>query len=365
MRLALTLSLVAAQLAVGLGISPIAHTDADSTAELQAKLDALKPGDTLMLTGSYSHSGVLVIRVPNVTINGNGATLNATNDPTSSVQIKADGVTVKNLNLTAPSDGPRYSSPEQDKIFVAGNNATLSNITITGSAATGVFVLGSSNFLLDRITVRGSRADGIHMTDGANNGVVNNVVTERTGDDGVAVISYTDRNTPFAGICHDIQINNPTVNGTTFGRGISVGGGENIVYRNVRVSETWGAGVYVTTEGDPFYTQATNGVQVLGGTVTGANYSPVPAMGAIAVYGEHPGFATTNVTIAGLSVVNTHPEAQRDIRVSVKDGGAVDNVALSDIRIQQQGDLPALYSNVPPEALKLTDVTLNGRPVTG
>jgi hypothetical protein len=64
------------------------------------------------------------------------------------------------------------------------------------------------------------------MTDGANNGVVNDV----------AVISYTDRNTPFAGICNDIQINNPTVNGTTFGRGISVGRGENIVYRNVRVS---------------------------------------------------------------------------------------------------------------------------------
>ena len=40
-------------------------------------------------------------------------------DPTSSVQIKADGVTLENLNLTAPSDGPRDSAPEQDEIFVA------------------------------------------------------------------------------------------------------------------------------------------------------------------------------------------------------------------------------------------------------
>jgi hypothetical protein len=100
---------------VGWGIAPVAHADADSTAELRAKLDALKPGDTLTLTGRYSHSGVLVIRVPNVTIDGNGATLNATSDPTSSVQIKADGVTVKNLNLTAPSDGPRYSAPSRTR----------------------------------------------------------------------------------------------------------------------------------------------------------------------------------------------------------------------------------------------------------
>lgn len=351
---------------IGLGVTPVAHAAPDSTAALQAKFDALAPGDTLTLEpGVYQHGGVVVIRVPNVTINGNGATLEATNDATSSVQIRANGVSMTNLNLSAPIGGQRYSANEQDKILVNGDDVRLSDITISGSAATGVFVLNSNNFRLDRITVRDSRADGIHITDGSSNGQVNNVVTERTGDDGVAVISYTGAMTPFSGICRNIVIDSPVVNGTTFGRGISVGGGENIVYRNVRVSNTWGAGIYVTTEGAPFFTQSTNGVQIQGGTVTGANYSPIPAMGAIAVYGEHPGFNTSNVTISDVDVIDTAPEAQRNIRVSVRDGGAVANIALRNVRIRQQGDLPALFTNAPPGAFSLADVTLNGNPVAG
>lgn len=365
MKLTFAVSALIGLLVTVCGVAPVAHGDADATATLQAKFDALRPGDTLVLDGSYSHAGVLVIRVPNVTIDGNGQTLTATNDATSAVQVRADGVTIHDLNLSAPIGGPRYAAPEQDKLLVNADGVALRDITINGSAATGVFIYDSANFRLDRITVRDSRADGIHMTDGSNNGVVNDVVTERTGDDGVAVISYTNRNTPFSGVCHDIQINSPTVNGTTFGRGISVGGGENITYRNVRVSDTWGAGVYVTTEGDPFYTQSTRGVQILGGTVTGANYSPIPAMGAIAIYGEHPGFATTDVTLSNLSVVDTRPEAQRNIRISVKDGGVVGGITLNDVHIQQQGDLPATYTNVPPDAFRFNDVTLNGQPVAG
>lgn len=365
MRVKIASTMAAAILTIGVVVAPpSAHGIPDATADLQARFDELKPGDTLTLEpGTYQHGGIVVVRVPNVTINGNGATLAATNDATSAVQIKADGVSITNLNLTAPIGGPRYSSPEQDKIFVDGDDVTLSDIVIAGSAATGVFLLGSNNFRLDRVTVRDSRADGIHITDGSSNGQVNNPLTERTGDDGVAVISYTDAITPFDGICRNIVINSPIVNGTTFGRGISVGGGENITYRNVKVSNTWGAGVYVTTEGSPFFTQSTNGVAIIGGTVTGANYSPIPAMGAVAVYGEHSGFSTSNVTIADLSVVDTPPEAQRVIRASVRNGGTVENVVFRNVDIEQQSDVPALYSNVPPGALTFTNVEMNGKPI--
>jgi hypothetical protein len=81
----LAVALVIATVAFGLVFTPSASAaPGDSTAALQAKFDALSPGGTL--------SGVIVIRVPNVQINGNGATLQATNDATSSVQIKAEGV---------------------------------------------------------------------------------------------------------------------------------------------------------------------------------------------------------------------------------------------------------------------------------
>jgi parallel beta-helix repeat protein len=183
-------ALVLAVVAVVGGVvgSPVAGAQ-DSTAALQAKFDALRPGDTLRLDpGTYEHGGLIVIKVPGVRIDGNGATLAATNEVTSSVQIRADWVSVSNLNLSAPLGGKRYDTFDQHKLFVATNNVTLSDITVTGSAAAGVFLLGANNFRLDNITVRDSRADGIHMSDGSSNGVVNNVLTERTGDDGVAVV---------------------------------------------------------------------------------------------------------------------------------------------------------------------------------
>jgi hypothetical protein len=203
----------------------------DSTAELQAKFDQLKPGETLTLQpGTYQHSGIIYIRVPGVRINGNGASLQATNDPTSGVWIVADNVSVSNLNLTAPLNGPRYNDTAQHKIVVGANGVTLSGITITGSASVGVYIAGN-NFRLDRVTIRDTRADGIQITGGASNGQVNDSTTERTGDDGFAVVSLAEQ----AGPCRNIVINSPVVNGTTAGgRGILVQGGENIVVRNIK-----------------------------------------------------------------------------------------------------------------------------------
>lgn len=349
--------------AIVFGYSPPAagDTPSDGTTALQSMFDNLKPGATLTLDRRvYSHGGVVTITVPNVHIEGNGATLAATNDLTSSVQIRANGVSVSNLNLTAPIGGQRYFSNDQHKLYVHGDEVRLNDITITGSAAGGVFLDGASNFVLNRVTVRDSRADGIHMTRGSNHGQVNNPLTERTGDDGIAVVSYG----PQFGVndppCHDITIQSPVVHGTTFGHGVTVRGGENITYRNVQVSDTSGAGVFVDTEGAPFFLQSVNGVTVEGGTVTGANN--VGAMGALAVYGAYAGVVTSNVTLSNLTIVNTPESAQRDIAVWVENGGAVSNIALRNIAVRQQSQLPVLFANAPRDTYSLSGITLNGAP---
>ena len=185
---------------------------------------------------------MVTITVPNVHIEGNGATLAAINDLTSSVQIRANGVSVSNLNLTAPIGGPRYSGLEQQKLYVHGDGVRLNDITITGSAGAGVLLDGASNFALNRVTVRDSRADGIHMTRGSNHGQVNNPLTELTGDDGIAVASYGPQFGFDDPPCRNITIESPVVHGTTFGNGGAVGGGENITFRNVHVSGTSDAG---------------------------------------------------------------------------------------------------------------------------
>lgn len=344
---------------------PVPASAADETASLQALFDELKPGDSVTLEPRlYQHSGVVAVKVPNVTVIGNGATLAATNDQTSSFQILADGVAVSGLNLTAPLQGPRYSANEQHKLLVHADDVTLHDITINGSASGGVFIYDSHRFHLDGITVLHTRADGVHMTDGSSDGEVSNVYTEGTGDDGVAVVSYSPQFKPeFDGRCRNIVIRNVVVNGTTWGRGVSVVGGENVRYENVNVTGTSGAGIYVSSEGDPFFTQGTKNVMISGGSVTAAGWTPLLAMGAIAVYGAHAGVSTSSVTIADIAVRDTQPGAERDIRVSVQDGGAVDNVILRNISVQQSSDLPALWTNTPDSA-SLENVTLNGAPVT-
>jgi hypothetical protein len=330
----------------------------DSTAELQAKFDQLKPGETLTLQpGTYQHSGIIYIRVPGVRINGNGASLQATNDPTSGVWIVADNVSVSNLNLTAPLNGPRYNDTAQHKIVVGANGVTLSGITITGSASVGVYIAGN-NFRLDRVTIRDTRADGIQITGGASNGQVNDSTTERTGDDGFAVVSLAEQ----AGPCRNIVINSPVVNGTTAGgRGILVQGGENIVVRNIKVTQTSLAGVYISSVGDPFNTQSTNGVEVSGGSVTAGNVTPSVVMGAVAVSSDHAGYSVTNATISNLTIIDTPPSAKSNVAIETSDGGALSNVALQNIHIQQGTDLPAISSNVLPGSYTASEITTNGR----
>ena len=340
-------------------------TSGDDTATLQAMFNNVQPGATLTLDRRvYQHGGVVTITVPNVHIEGNGATLAATNDLTSAVEILANGVSVSNLNLTAPIGGKRYSGTEQQKLYVLhADGLRLNDITVTGSAAAGVLLDGVSNFVLNRVTVRDSRADGIHLTRGSTNGQVNNPLTERTGDDGVSVVSYGPK---FVGVneppCRNITIESPVVNGTTSGHGVTVRGGENITYRNVHVSGTSGAGVFADTEGAPYFLQSVNGATFEGGTVTAANTTPGAAMGALVAYGQSPEAVTSNVTFSDLTVVNTSESAQSNIAVVTVDGGAVSNIMFRNIAIQQHSEKPVLFANAPRETYTLSGITLNGKP---
>jgi hypothetical protein len=332
----------------------------DNTAWLQSLFDQMKPGDTLTLSRqTYQHAGVLKIRVAGVHINGNGATLQATNDATSAVQIVADNVSVTNLTLAAPLTGNRWGALEQHKLVVEGNFVTVSDVTVSGSAAAGVFVYGAGYFTLNRVTVRNSRADGIHMTNGAHNGQVTNPTTEWTGDDGVAVVSYGSDPQPS----HDIVIDSPTVNGTTWGRGLSVVGGYNITYRNIKVSQSNAAGIYIASEGDPYYTRPVSTVNVTGGTVTGANTNPQVVHGAVLVYCGNAGQSVSNVTVAGVTIANTPTSAHRNVGI-VLTNGAVNGIAFNNIALQNTTLPPLLVtSNVPASSYTTSGWTLNGIPI--
>lgn len=333
----------------------------DSTSLLQSMFDALRPGDTLTLAPqTYRHSGVLTIRVPGVTIIGNGATLYATNDSTSAVKILADNVTLTGITLGAAQTGPRYYAPEQHKLVIMADHVTVTDVVINGSAGAGIYVDGSGYFELNDVRVIRSRADGIHMTNGSHDGVVNNPYTEWTGDDGVAVVSYL----PDTAISRNITINSPTVNGTLWGRGISVVGGQNITYTDITVSNTDSAGVYVASEWS-YNTHGVDGVRVDGGTVTNANTNPATVHGAILLYAGNAGTRLDDVTITNLTIVETPVSAGRIFGMIIENGATFSNVVFSNLALQQAATLPAWYANAPASSYRLISILLNGAPVNG
>ena len=238
---------------------------ADDTVPLQKALDALHAGDRLVFPAgkTYRHTDILTVSNSGVHISGPG-TLLATNEERSSFLINADNVTVDGgLTFHVASTTKRWSANEQMEIRMAGHKGiVLRSITVDGSAAAGIFIGdGCSDYLLEDVTVQNSRADGIHNTGGSHDGIIRRPVIRNAGDDGVAVVSYSRNQTP----CRHITIESPRFYGNTWGRGFTVVGGEDITFRDIYAENASMAGVYIASEGNPYYTYACKRVRILGG----------------------------------------------------------------------------------------------------
>jgi hypothetical protein len=340
-------------------LTPNVVLPGDQTAALQAQLDALKAGQTLTLQANttYQHSGVLYVRVAGVTINGNGATLQATSPYTSALQLTAANVTVNNLNLTAPAGYPRIDGNNQTSLVISGNGATINDVTITNSASAGVIIGGVSGFSLNRVNISNTMADGVQMTGGASNGQLNNVTITNSGDDAIAIVSYTYYGYPLTPISSNIAINNPVINGSGQ-RGITVAGADTVTITNPTISNTNSSGIYIGSQfWYPLGIQGVNNVTVTGGTVNRANTGILP-IGAITVVSVFT--PVTNVTISGLTITNTPSTAFTNIGVGVI-AGSMSNVAFRNITIIEQPELVPVYSLF--ASYTASGFTMNGRPI--
>ena len=305
----------------------------DDAAAIQRALDALEPGQTLRLASgrTYRHDQVLTVHVPGTHLTG-AATLMAGDEERSALRIEADDVHVDDVTLTTPTTTRRWDADGQMKVLIAGHTGVqLRHVTIRGSAAAGVYVgSGASDFLLEDVRVIDTRADGIHITQGSHDGVVRRPVTSGTGDDGVAIVSYQKDGKP----CARITVDSPTVRGTTGGRGVSVVGGVDVTMTDVTVTRSAAAGIYVASEGDPYFTTGTRGVSIRGGSVTDANQDASIDHGAVLVYDGSPGQPVQDVSITGLLITGTRGGASRQVGVIASRAGAISGVELSDLTLR-------------------------------
>ncbi|WP_222192780.1 glycosyl hydrolase family 28-related protein [Modestobacter italicus] len=329
----------------------------DDTAALQKALDSVPVGSVLQLKAgaTYLHSDVLRLTRSDVTVSGPGATLLATSEARSSFHVTGSRVQVTGVTFALTSSTRRWDAPAQDKVRVWGNDVVLRDVRVEGAAAAGIFIDGSARFLLDRVIVSDSRADGIHMSNGARDGRVVSPVTNRTGDDGVAVVSYRSDGVVSA----RIQVTSPTVNGTTWGRGISVVGGNDISYTDVTIRDTDAAAVYLGSEAE-YDTYPSQRVLVRGGTVTGANRNTAKDHGALMVYSGNTGPQTSDVTLQDLTVRDTRSSATWNIGVLANPGAGLSRVSLTRISLAGGPAMP-IYTSTP-AAVRVTGLVDDGAP---
>lgn len=328
----------------------------DDSAALQRAFDTVPEGGTVTLPSGrvFAHTQVLTLARRNVRVTG-GGTLLATREATSEFLVRADGVRIEGITLSISSTTRRWDAYEQMKLRIGPSNGVIvSDVTITGSAASGVFIGGAANFQLIRLQVRDTRADGIHITEGSSQGKVTDARVSGTGDDGVAVVSYRDYP-----VCSFITVSGARVSRQKWGRAYAVVGGQDITMSNLYAEYSSSAGIYLSSEAN-YNTWPVARVAVTGATLVKSNQNATVDQGAVLLYNGQPGTINRDIRMAQVSIVDTRPTASRNVGIINASGATHTGVVLDRFRITD-GPARPFWSNAPATSYRLTGWVVDGR----
>lgn len=221
------------------------HTD--DTAALQKAFRRVPTGDILFFPpGTYLHSTILVLRTPNVVIQGRNAVLKAVQATTQSIELAGDKTAIVDMSV-AGTGSTRLTTPPTTGIKVTGRYVQVVNNRVYDAASAAIFMYGAQDYRITGNTVYDSLADGIHSTRGSRRGLVEGNTVYGTGDDTIAVVSYTGGQ-PVSG---HILINDNHVSNNPWGRGITCVGCADVTIANNTISGVaCCAGVYVANESE-------------------------------------------------------------------------------------------------------------------
>ncbi|MEJ5945299.1 glycosyl hydrolase family 28-related protein [Pseudokineococcus basanitobsidens] len=333
----------------------------DDTAAIQRAFDTARAGTTLVVPAGkiFRHTDVLRLKRPDLTLAGTG-TLRATREEKSSLLVSGDRTTVRDVTLELVGSTRRIGTWEDMKLTVLGaKDVTLERVRVRGSAGAGVYFWGAERFTATDLSVSGTRADGIHVTGPSSDGTITRPVVTGSGDDGVAVVSYAQDGQPV----RRVTVTSPTVLGTTWGRGVTVVGGEDITYSDIRVERSNAAAVYIAKE-PGWRTFAPVRVRVVGGTVVDANQSRTVDHGAVLVWDgwvAGPG-QMRDVVVEGLSITGTRSSASRQVGFLRGLGSTATGVHLNRFSITG-GPTNLLVAQAPPGDYEAKGWVVDGRAV--
>lgn len=167
---------------------------------------------------------------------------------------------------------------------------------------------------------------------------------------------------PPAAPCRNIVIESPVVS-RPGQRGIVVVGADNVSINNPTVTSTPLSGIFIGSQGWPYFTAATSGVRITGGKVTRGNDGGGIPTGALTILSQNYFANVSDVEVSGLTIADTPQSAVANIGVAAFWAGPPSRVALRDIAITQQPETPVVWANVARSSYTTSGVTMNGRPI--
>jgi hypothetical protein len=135
---------------------------------------------------------------------------------------------------------------------------------VSGAACVGIFLQAAKRGQIIGMRSRNTKADSFHNTWGTSDVLWQDCAAEGGGDDMMAVVSYNgDGRAPDGKggvICERITVRRFRGQNNKWGRGLAVVGGRGILFEDAHVQNVNGFGLYVASEGSPYYARGTNGV---------------------------------------------------------------------------------------------------------
>lgn len=316
----------------------------DVTRDLQAALDSLSDGGTLVLDrGDYVHSDCLTLASPRVRLIGENARLSAVDPDRMCIRLAGDETELRGLFLTANTKR-RGGGPEQARVVVNGRGTRVVGNRIVGATSAGIWVEGARDYAIIDNDIVATLADGIYQSNGACRGYIARNMTEMTEDDGISVVSYRSSES-----CTQVLIESNRVSNVKGARGISVVGSSEIVVRGNSIDGTGRAAGIIVTREESYDTYGVDRVIIANNTISAvARRFAVPDS-------EQTGQASIDI--------NAHSAPTPDLRVRrvLVSGNRISNGGTDGVRLLgavcEVAILDNTIRNMAGSAIALVDVT--------
>lgn len=220
------------------------------TAFQNAFTDSVNTGKTILVTEGVFAFGGDVLRMTGAKMEGlnHNCVIHALSYTTASIFVRGTGTVLRNVKLTTAGTYTRQAQYERTKVAILGaTNFTVDRVRIENSPAATIHCAeASNNGVISNCSLYDSKSDTIHITDRCSYIEVHHNEIYRSGDDGIACVSYTYQPTP----CHHLTVHHNKVMNNVWGRCISVVGGEdNHYYQNyVEFNPSERAGLIIVAE---------------------------------------------------------------------------------------------------------------------